>query len=235
MRRPPRRISRQAFQEFRCNNMAVVAKICGLTSREAVEAVAKGGAAYAGFVFFPPSPRNVQPAEAGELARHLPAGITKVGVVVDPTDLEIELILAEANLDIIQLHGDETPERVAEIRRKFGLRVMKAVPIAGAADILRAKSFEAVADLLLFDAKPPKSMLGSLPGGNGLAFDWKLVASTAWKRPWMLSGGLDAATVGNAVRISGAGCVDVSSGVESAPGVKNPALIEGFLAALRGL
>lgn len=215
--------------------MTVVAKICGLTSREAIEAAVKGGAGYVGFVFFPPSPRNLQPAAAGELARHLPAGIARVGVVVDPTDLEIELILDKAALDILQLHGDETPERVAEIQRKFRLKVMKAVPIASAADILYAKSFEGVADLLLFDAKPPKSMAGALPGGNGLAFDWKLVASTTWKCPWMLSGGLDQATVRDAVRISGARCVDVSSGVESAPGVKNPDLIEGFLAALRGL
>lgn len=215
--------------------MTVAVKICGLTSPEAVDAAVKAGAAYVGFVFFPPSPRCLEPAQARDLAQVIPEGIAKVGVFVDPSDLEIELVLDLAPLDVIQLHGDETPERVAEVQQKFGLKVMKAVAIAGEADVLRAKKYETVADLLLFDAKPPKSMAHALPGGNGLAFDWTLVGSRQWQCPWMLSGGLTSEMIGEAVRISGASMVDVSSGVETAPGQKSLELIAAFMATVNSL
>jgi phosphoribosylanthranilate isomerase len=211
----------------------VSAKICGLTSAEAVEAAVKGGAAYVGFIFFPPSPRNLSPEQAGKLAQDVPEHIAKVGVFVDPTNIEIELVTSRASLDILQLHGNETPERVAEIRQKFGLKVMKAIAVSSAADILHAKSYENIADLLLFDAKPPKSMAGALPGGNGLVFDWTLLGAYQWHCPWMLSGGLDVGTLGEAIKISGAKIIDVSSGVETSPGQKSPALITAFLAAVR--
>jgi phosphoribosylanthranilate isomerase len=215
--------------------MPVNVKICGLTSPEAIDAAVKGGAAYLGFVFFPPSPRCLTPADAGELALAVPANISKVGVFVDPSDLEIELVLDRIALDIIQLHGDETPERVAEVRQKFGLKVMKAIAVAGEADIHRAKTYETTADLLLFDAKAPKSMPHALPGGNGLIFDWTLVGSLKWLCPWMLSGGLTPEMVREAVRVSGARMVDVSSGVETAPGQKSPALIAAFMAIVNSL
>ena len=210
--------------------MAVRAKICGINSREALDAAVAGGASFVGFVFYPPSPRALTPAAAGELAAAVPRTVGKLGLFVDDPDERIAEVLAKAPLDMLQLHGQETPARVAAIRRHFGLPVMKAVKVAGADDLAAADGYVGVADWLLFDAKPPKEMTGALPGGNALAFDWQLLAGRAWPSPWMLSGGLTPENLGEAVRISGARVVDVSSGVEAAPGQKDPAKIAAFLA-----
>lgn len=210
--------------------MTVAAKICGLSTEAAVEAAVEGGAAFVGFVFYPPSPRSVAPARAGELARLVPSSVRRVALFVDADDTMIGTVLdAVPTIDILQFHGAETPERVAEVKHRFGRQVMKAVAIAGQKDLTVAVSYEDLADLLLFDAKPP---LGATrPGGNGLAFDWQLIAGRHWRRPWLLSGGLTAELLPEAVDISGASAVDVSSGVETAPGEKDPAKISAFLKA----
>ncbi|CUH75140.1 phosphoribosylanthranilate isomerase [Tropicibacter naphthalenivorans] len=207
-------------------------KICGLTRAADVEAVAEAGASYAGFVFFPKSPRNVSVAQARELAVLAPVGLAKVGLVVNPTDALLDEILAEVPLDIIQLHGAESPERVAEVRARYGLPVMKAVGVAEEADLAKVASYQGVADQILIDAKPPKE--ADLPGGNGLAFDWRLVAGRRFGKPWMLAGGLTPENVGTAVAMTGVRQVDVSSGVESAPGVKDAGTIRAFVEAARG-
>ncbi len=209
--------------------MPVESKICGLKTSEAIAAAADGGAAYVGFVFFPPSPRAVTVAEASELAPEVPDGIVKTGVFVDPDDRLLSEAVSGANLELVQLHGNENPERVAEIRRLTGVPVMKAIKVAETSDLAPVHAFAAVADRLLFDAKPPKTKADALPGGNALAFDWTLLQGVDCQVPWFLSGGLTIDNVTDAVTISGAGFVDVSSGVESAPGVKDPALIKRFL------
>ncbi len=214
--------------------MTVAAKICGLNSEAAVTAAVGGGAGYVGFVFYPPSPRAVTLGQAARLCALVPAGIACVGLFVDASDDTIAATLAQVRLDILQFHGSESPQRVSDARRRFGCAVMKAVPLAGPSDVCSAAPYEEVADLLLFDAKPPHRP-GALPGGNGLAFDWELLARRLWRLPWMLSGGLTAETLPEAVRISGATCVDVSSGVESRPGEKDPGKIHDFLAAARAL
>ncbi|MDP6351199.1 MAG: phosphoribosylanthranilate isomerase [Alphaproteobacteria bacterium] len=215
--------------------MAVAAKICGLTDPAAVAAAVAGGARYGGFVFYPPSPRSVSPAAAGALATGLGARVTAVGVFVDPGDDLLAEVLTHAPLGLIQLHGAETPERVAAVRARFAIPVIKAIAIAEADDLARAESYQPVADWLMFDAKPPKTMAGGLPGGNALAFDWRLLAGLDWRRPWMLSGGLKEDNLAEAVAISGARAVDVSSGVEDRPGTKSPARIGRFLDLARTL
>jgi phosphoribosylanthranilate isomerase len=210
-------------------------KICGLSSQPALDAAIAGGARFVGFVFYPPSPRNLTPEAAGALAQEVPPGITKVGVFVDPDDALLSAVLAAATLDLLQLHGTEGPERVAEIRRRFGVPTMKAIAVAGPDDLDAAPRYLDVADWLLFDAKPPRDAAGALPGGNGLALDWQLLRARRWPLPWMLSGGLDAANLAEAVRISGAPNIDVSSGVEVRPGVKDPVKIAAFLTAARHL
>lgn len=204
-------------------------KICGISDEAAVAAATKHGAAYLGFVFFARSPRHVSPAQAAQLSAGMPADIHKVGLIVDEKDDGIAAILRSFQPDFLQLHGQEPPARVAEIRARFGLPVIKAVAIAERADAEAAHAYESVADILLFDAKPPKDKLDALPGGNGQAFDWNLLAGGQWRRPWMLSGGLDTENVADAVKMSGAKAVDVSSGVESAPGRKAPEKIRAFL------
>ena len=211
---------------------AIEAKICGLSTAESVAAAVAGGAAYLGFNFYKPSPRYVTATNAAALCTAIPPGVARVGVFVDADDAVLAAVLAEVPLDLLQLHGSETPERVAEVRRRFARPVMKAIAIAEPEDVADAERYFAVADRLLFDAKPPRRP-DALPGGNGLAFDWRLLAGRRFPLPWMLSGGLDAATVGEAVRLTGAPAVDVSSGVERAPGVKDPAKIAAFLAAVR--
>jgi phosphoribosylanthranilate isomerase len=206
-------------------------KICGLSTPETVAAAVDGGAAYVGFVFFPKSPRNVTLARARELAVEVPPGVAKVALTVDADDALIDALTSAVPLDMLQLHGQETPGRVADIRQRTGLPVMKAIGIADKADLAQIEAYQEVADQLLIDAKPPRT--APLPGGNGLAFDWRLVANRRWSVPWMLAGGLTAGTVGEAIALTGARQVDVSSGVESAPGVKDPALIRAFLAAAR--
>ncbi len=193
-----------------------------------------GGADYVGFVFYPRSPRYVTPEVAQALAAQAPARVTKVGLAVDLDDAELATILEAVPLDLWQLHGGESPARVAEIRARFGLPVMKVVKIAGPEDVAAAEAYLRVADRLLFDAKPPQEMTEALPGGNARAFDWQLLAGKSWPLPWMLSGGLDPGNVAEAARISGARAVDVSSGVEDRPGLKNPDKIRAFLAAAKG-
>ena len=208
-------------------------KICGLTRPEDVAAVVAAGAQYAGFVFFPKSPRNVSIETARALALDAPVGLAKVALVVDASDAALDAIVEQVPLDILQLHGHESPERVAEVKARYGLPVMKAVGVADASDMAQIALYEEVADQLLIDAKPPKG--ADLPGGNGLAFDWRLLSGRKyWRKPWMLAGGLTPDNVAQAVRMTGARQVDVSSGVESAAGVKDAAKIAAFVKALRG-
>jgi phosphoribosylanthranilate isomerase len=214
--------------------MTIAAKICGLSSEVAVAAAIEGGAAYLGFVFYPPSPRAVSPGRAAVLCAAVPSGVQRVGLLVDAGDDAIRALLAEAPIDILQFHGQESPDRIADVKLRFHRPVMKAIAVAAPEDVLAAAPYEEVADMLLFDAKPPRRV-DALPGGNGLAFDWRLIAGRKWRRPWMLSGGLTAALLPEAVRISGAGAVDVSSGVERRPGDKAPDKIREFLAVARGL
>lgn len=205
-------------------------KICGLTSADAVTAAVEAGARYVGFVFFPKSPRNIAPELAAELATQVPPGVAKVALVVNPDDALLDEITALVPLDMLQLHGAETPERVAEIRARYGLPVMKAVGIADAADLATLDDYVGVADQILVDAKPPKE--AELPGGNGLAFDWRLLQGRHWSVPWMLAGGLTPQNVALAAKLTGARQVDVSSGVESAPGEKDARLVRDFIAAV---
>jgi len=214
--------------------MSIAAKICGLASEAAIDAAIAGGAAYVGFVFYPRSPRSITPARAGELSAAVPAPVKRVALLVDAADAAIEAVLdAAPAIDILQFHGRETPERVAEARARFGRQVMKAVAIAGPDDLAAAARYEDAADLLLFDAKPPPG--ASRPGGNGLVFDWQLIAGRQWRLPWLLSGGLTTALLPEAVRVSGARIVDVSTGVERKPGDKDPDKIRAFLEVARGL
>jgi phosphoribosylanthranilate isomerase len=210
--------------------MGVQVKICGLTTPDAVRATAT--ADFAGFVFYPPSPRNVSADDAAALAALLPRAVRRVAVMVDPDDALLSATFARFNPDLLQLHGGETRERVAAIRRKFGIQVIKAVPVREAADLAEAHAFEDVADWLMFDAKPPRP--GGLPGGNALTFDWGLLAGRTWRLPWFLSGGLDAGNVADAIARTAPPAVDVSSGVEQKPGLKDPVKVASFLAAARG-
>lgn len=207
-------------------------KICGLKTPADVEAAAAAGAGYIGLVFFPRSPRHLEIAQARDLALAAPVGLAKVALVVDADDAALEAITDAVPLDMLQLHGRESPARVAAVKARFGLPVMKAVGVAEAADLAAIADYEAVADQILVDAKAPKG--AALPGGNGLAFDWRLIAGRVWQRPWMLAGGLTPENVRDAVRLTGARQVDVSSGVESAPGVKEAARIAAFVAAAQG-
>lgn len=208
--------------------MGVRVKVCGLTTADALDAALAGGAAMVGFVFFPPSPRSIDPKAAAALAARVPAGVVRVGVVVDPEDADLERLLDRVPLDLLQLHGREDPVRVAAIRSRTGVPVMKAVRVGAAADLDGVPAFAEVADRLLFDAKPPAG--AKVPGGRGHAFDWRLLQGLDCPRPWLLSGGLTTGNLGEAVARTGALAVDVSSGVEARPGVKDRGMIEAFLA-----
>lgn len=210
----------------------VSVKICGLSRPEHVSACVDAGVKYVGLVFFEKSPRNVALEVARALALDVPAGIAKVALVVDADNAALDALTGSVPLDILQLHGHETPERVAEVKARYGLPVMKAVGVADASDLPALDEYARVADQILVDAKPPKG--ADLPGGNGLSFDWRLIAGRRWPVPWMLAGGLTAQNVAEAVRLTGARQVDVSSGVESAPGVKDADLIHAFVAAATG-
>lgn len=212
--------------------MAVDVKICGLKDHLAVDAALDGGARYLGFNFYPPSPRSVTLEEAVELGRLVPANCVTVGVTVDPDDHLVDRVL-EA-LGAIQLHGKETPERVQAVKARTGKTVIKALRIGNADDLRPLKAYAEVADMILFDAKPPKTP-DSLPGGNGLSFDWRLLENLDLDVPWILSGGLDASNLADAVRLCRASAVDVASGVESAPGQKDVAKIQAFLEKARSL
>lgn len=205
-------------------------KICGLRTRDTLAAAVDAGAAYLGFNFVERSKRYVSPDMARDLATEVPPGIAKVALVLDADDAELDAITSIVPLDMLQLHGEESPERVREIKARYGLPVMKAVGIAGEDDLAALDVYAAVADQLLVDTKPPKD--GDLPGGTGLSFDWRLIANRRWSVPWMLAGGLTPDNVAEAIALTGARQVDVASGVESAPGVKDAALIRAFLEAV---
>jgi phosphoribosylanthranilate isomerase len=215
--------------------MSVQAKICGLNSAEALQAAVRGGARFVGFVFYPASRRNVTPELAAALAALVPEGVTRVGLFVDPGDEQLSGTLGRVPLDLLQLHGGESPRRVGEIKARFGKPAMKAISIAGPEDPDAAVPYLEVADWLLFDAKPPRGDPKALPGGNGLAFDWQLLGGRSWSKPWMLSGGLTAKNVAEAVATTHARAVDVSSGVETRPGVKDLGKIAEFLGRVRAL
>jgi phosphoribosylanthranilate isomerase len=204
-------------------------KICGLRSEGAVAAAVSAGAAYVGFNFFPKSPRYVEIPLAAMLGAGVPAGVAKVALVVDAPDEVLDRIVEGAPFDMVQLHGHESPDRVAEVRARYGLPVMKVIPVAGEADLPAIAEHERIADQIMIDAKAPPGAM--LPGGNGVPFDWRLIAGRRWARPWMLAGGLTADNVAEAARLTGARQVDVSSGVESAPGVKDAGRIAAFVAA----
>ena len=210
--------------------MSTSVKICGLSTPETMEAALKAGADMVGLVFFAKSPRHVTLETARELAARARQRAEVVALTVDADDAALDAIVRALEPEYLQLHGRETPERVGEIQRKFGVSAIKALGVAEAADFAQADAYTA-ADALLIDAKPPKG--AALPGGNGVAFDWRLARGFAPRKPWMLSGGLDAGNVGEAIRLSLARSVDVSSGVESAPGVKDAARIYAFIDAAR--
>mgnify|MGYP003594017276 CR=1 FL=1 len=205
-------------------------KICGVNSSLALDATIAARADFCGLNFYPPSPRFASLALARDLAARAAGRIALVGVFVDADDTAIAQACDAARLDVIQLHGQESPERVAQAKARFARPVWKVISVASPADIDRAASYADVADLILFDAKTPK---GTLPGGMGLTFDWSLLSAWKDRAPWGLAGGLTPANVADAVRQSGAPLVDAASGVESAPGVKDPALIAAFCAAAR--
>ncbi len=209
--------------------MAVRVKICGLRRPQDVAAAVGAGAAYVGFVFFPPSPRALEPQAAQALALAVPPGVARVALTVDADDATLDSILGAVPVDILQLHGREGPERVAAVRDRFGLPVMKAIGVADESDLPALDEAARAADMVLVDAKAPRG--APLPGGNGLAFDWRLIAGRRWPVPWLLAGGLTPENVAEAIRLTGARQVDVSSGVEAAPGVKDPALIAAFIRA----
>jgi len=213
------------------NRSGIDVKICGLTSPESVDAAVEGGARYTGFVFYPPSPRNLKPNQARALTERVPLGVHRVALFVDPSDTDIDQVLEQSQFDIIQLHGSETPERTNNIRARTGIPIMKVIKLAAPADLAAAASYRGAADRLLFDAPAAKDSADALPGGNALAFDWSLLGGVQTALPWMLAGGLTAENLAQAVAQSGAAAVDVSSGVEDRPGVKNPDKIRAFLAA----
>ena len=211
--------------------MTLDIKICGLKTPDALDAALRWGPSHVGFIFFGKSPRNVAPAEAGTLRQPARGRARAVAVTVDADDAFLDEIVSAMSPEVIQLHGAETPERVQAVKKRYGLPVMKAFSISEAADLERIVPFKGVADRFLFDAKPPKGSV--LPGGNGVSFDWALLAALDPGIDYMLSGGLNAANIRDALRLSNPPGIDISSGVESAPGIKDVALIEEFFKAVR--
>ena len=211
--------------------MALDIKICGLKTDQAMAAALAGGASHVGFIFFARSPRYVEPAEAGRLREMARGKAQAVAVTVDADNAFLDEIVAKMQPDMLQLHGSETPDRVAELKARYGLPVMKVFSVSEAADLKQMEPFLGIADRVMFDAKPPKG--SQLPGGNGVAFDWHILAGLDAGVDYMLSGGLNAANIGDALRLANPPGIDVSSGVESAPGVKDPALIEQCFRAVR--
>ena len=211
--------------------MSMIVKICGLKTPETLESAITAGADWVGFVFFPKSPRHLTLELAAELGRIADTRVKKVALVVDANDAALEAIEKALDPDMFQLHGHETPERVVAIGKRYGRPIIKALGIAEAADLEAARTYAPAADWLLLDAKPPKN--ADLPGGNGVSFDWRLLAGLDLEKPFMVSGGLDPSNVGQAIAISHPAGVDVSSGVEMAPGVKDPAKIRSFIEAAR--
>jgi phosphoribosylanthranilate isomerase len=207
----------------------IAVKICGLRNSTDVRAAADAGARYVGFVFFPKSPRHLEIADAASLVTTVPLGVCKVALTVNADDAMLDALTDAMPLDMLQLHGSESPERVAQVKARYGLPVMKAIGVADKSDLAQLDLYAGVADQLLVDAKPPKG--ADLPGGNGLAFDWQLLAGRVWRSPWMLAGGLTPENVAQAIVRTGARQVDVSSGVEGEAGVKDPDLIRALLHA----
>lgn len=210
--------------------MTIQVKICGISSAEAADAVVRAGADFAGLVFHPRSPRRVTIEQAAHLSNRLRGGVRVVALFSDPKDDELAAVIAAVQPDFLQLHGQEAPSRVAEIRSRFGRPVVKAIPVAEADDLAPVPQWERVADMLLFDAKSPRS--ATREGGHGAAFDWQLLRGRTFKRPWLLAGGLNAENVARAIKATGAKAVDVSSGVETA-GVKDSELIKRFVVSAR--
>jgi len=212
--------------------MSVEVKICGLKTPDALDAALAAGADYVGLVFYPPSPRHISHVAAADLVRRARGRARSVALLVDPDDQMVRSVVEQVAPDILQLHGSETPERVRTIKSSSGLTVMKALKVATEADVAAAAAYESSADLVLFDAKPPADLKGALPGGNGITFDWRILGN--WRARWyMLSGGLTPANVADAIRLTGARAVDVSSGVERAPGEKDATLIANFIRAAK--
>lgn len=207
--------------------MSIRCKLCGLTTLDDISAAVRADASYIGFVFFLGSPRNLEIQAANLLLEATPKHITKVGLVVDADNNFLDRLTSSACLDMLQLHGNETYQRVAEVKARYGLSVMKAVGISNLGDVRDAQHYGEVADQLLLDAKP--NSVSDLPGGNGISFDWNLLAGSSWKVPWMLAGGLNPNNVASAVKLSGARQVDVSSGIETAPGKNNAELMSEFV------
>ena len=208
-------------------------KICGLNNKETVEVAVKAGASHLGFIFYPPSPRSLTPKEAGYIASTTPNHIKRVAVIVDARDDLINDIIQSLSPHILQLHGSETTSRIQEIKEKFKLPIMKAIKVANFDDIKSSQQYNDSSDFLLFDAKPPILSKDSLPGGNGISFDWGLLGSAKIKKPWFLSGGIHVGNVHQAIKITGSKSIDISSGVEDQPGVKNVEKIEGFMKSLK--
>ncbi|THF58781.1 phosphoribosylanthranilate isomerase [Ollibium composti] len=206
-------------------------KICGLKTDVALEAALAGGASHVGFIFFPKSPRNIEPDAAGRLRQAARGKASAVAVTVDADDALLDRIVAVMAPDMLQLHGSETPVRAAEIRARYGLPVVKAVSVRTASNLAAIEPYRGIVDRFLFDAKPPKG--SELPGGNGVSFDWSLLARIPAGTDYFLSGGLNAGNIGEALRVAAPPAIDISSGVESAPGVKDPALIEAFFRAVK--
>jgi phosphoribosylanthranilate isomerase len=211
--------------------MGVQAKICGISTPEAVTAALEGQAAFLGFMFFDRSPRNVAPEAAWRLAQSARGKAKIVAVLVDPDDAEVDRVARILQPDLIQLHGRETPSRARAVAERAGAGVIKVVAVSEAADLAAARDFESVVDHLMFETKPPRD--AERPGGLGVPFDWTLLAGRRFERPWFLAGGLDPWNLGEAVRQSGAPVLDVSSGVERGAGLKDPALIRAFLDAAK--
>jgi len=211
--------------------MAIQVKICGIASAEAADAALRAGTDFAGLVFHPRSPRNLTLDQAGQLASRLRGRTRLVALLADPSDEEIDRALAATKADFIQLHGHESPERVAAVRARFGKPVIKAIAVAEAGDLACVAAYENVADMLLFDARPAAS--AAREGGHGAPFDWQLLRGRRFKRPWLLAGGLNVDNVARAIRTAEAPGVDVSSGVETAPGIKSTELIAAFIARAR--
>ena len=212
--------------------MTVTAKICGINDPEAMRVAITGGASHVGLVFYPSSPRAVNPGEAMALSTVVPERVQKVGLFVDPEDDQIDKTLFVVKLDMLQLHGDETPDRVRYLKARTGKKVMKVIKVSEPKDLVRAEAYVRIADALMFDAKPPKGMKDALPGGNAVSFDWRILSGRKWPLPWMLAGGLTKDNVATAVELSGARIVDTSSGVEDVPGHKNVDKIAEFLRAV---
>ena len=215
--------------------MTMTAKICGINDPEAMRAAITGRASHVGLVFYPPSPRAVSPGEAMALSAVVPERVQKVGLFVDPEDDQIDKTLSVVKLDMLQLHGDETPDRVRDLKARTGKKVMKVIKVSEPEDLVRAEAYVRIADALMFDAKPPKGMKDALPGGNAVSFDWRILSGRKWPLPWMLAGGLTKDNVATAVELSGARIVDTSSGVEDVPGHKNVDKITEFLRAVSGV